>query len=55
MGRVEKTMADDSILKKIFRVLKFPGRSIHEPRCSFCGVFGKIVAAFPRNSPNPRL
>lgn len=54
MGRVEKTVADASILEKIFRVLKFSRGSKRKPRCSFCGAYGTIVDAFPRNHPNRR-
>ena len=48
MGRVKKTMADASILPIIFRVLNYLYRPKQRHRCSFCGVFGKIVGAFPR-------
>lgn len=51
MGRVQKTMADDSAMPFVIRVLKFPYRSNQEPRCSFCGALGKIINAFPRRRP----
>ncbi len=43
----KKTVADESIFTPAFRVILYPKVSSTIPRCSFCGVFGKIVNAFP--------
>ena len=47
MGRVKKTMADETTARVVFRVMSYPWDRKNTPRCSFCGVFGKIVKAFP--------
>lgn len=44
----EKTMADESIQATSSRVISYPILPDSKPRCSFCGVFGRVVKAFPR-------
>jgi hypothetical protein len=51
MGRVKKTVADDSTRQVLFRLLKFTYIPNQRPRCGFCGIYGKIVGAFPRRRP----
>jgi hypothetical protein len=49
-GRSEKnkkTMADGTTKQRRFRVIFFPVLPETEPRCSFCGSFGRVVSAFP--------
>jgi hypothetical protein len=49
-GRSEKnkkTMADGTTKQRRFRVIFFPVLPETEPRCSYCGSFGRVVSAFP--------
>jgi hypothetical protein len=48
MGRIKKTMADESTNPCPLRVILYPDVKNMKPRCSFCGVYGKIVDFFPR-------
>ena len=48
MGRIKKTMADESTNHPPLRVILYPIVQNTKARCRFCGVYGKIVAAFPR-------
>ena len=48
MGKINKTMADESTNTPSLRVILYPIVQNTKPRCSFCGVYGKIVAVFPR-------
>jgi hypothetical protein len=48
MGKTEKTMADTSTNPPPLRVILYPIEQNTKPRCSFCGVCGKIVDIFPR-------
>ena len=49
MGKVnKKTMADESTNCPTLRVILYPIVQNTKPRCSFCGVYGKIVDVFPR-------
>jgi hypothetical protein len=48
MGKTNKTMADTSTNTPPLRVILYPIVQNTKPRCSFCGVYGKIVDVFPR-------
>ena len=48
MGKIKKTMADTSTNTPPLRVILYPTVQNTKPRCSFCGVYGKIVDVFPR-------
>jgi hypothetical protein len=48
MGKINKTMADESTNTPPLRVILYPIVQNTEPHCSFCGVYGKIVDVFPR-------
>jgi hypothetical protein len=48
MGKTKKTMADTSTNPPPLRVILYPIEPNTKPRCSFCGVYGKIVDVFPR-------
>ena len=48
LGKTKKTMADESINFPALRVISYPIVQNTKPRCSFCGVYGKIVDVFPR-------
>jgi hypothetical protein len=48
MGKNKKTMADTSTNTPPLRVILYPIEQNTKPRCSFCGVYGKIVDVFPR-------
>jgi len=48
MGKTKKTMADTSTNPPPLRVILYPIVQNTRPRCSFCGVYGKIVDVFPR-------
>jgi len=48
MGKTKKTMADESINLSPLRAISYPIVQNTKPRCSFCGVYGKIVDVFPR-------
>jgi hypothetical protein len=48
MGKTKKTMADTSTNPASLRVILYPIVQNTKPRCSFCGVYGKIVDVFPR-------
>ena len=48
MGKIKKTMADTSTNTPALRVILYPIVQNTKPRCSFCGVYGKIVDVFPR-------
>ena len=48
MGKINKTMADESTNPPPLRVILYPIVQNTKPRCSFCGVYGKIVDVFPR-------
>jgi hypothetical protein len=48
MGKTKKTMADESTTPPPLRVILYPIMQNTRPRCSFCGVYGKIVSVFPR-------
>ena len=47
LGKINKTMADESIIFPPLRVISYPIVQNSKPRCSFCGVYGKIVVVFP--------
>jgi hypothetical protein len=47
MGKIKKTMADESTNPLPLRVILYPIVQNTKPRCSFCGVYGKIVDIFP--------
>jgi hypothetical protein len=47
MGKIKKTMADESTNPPLLRVISYPIVQNAKARCSFCGVYGKIVDAFP--------
>ena len=47
MGKIKKTMADESTNIPPLRVILYPIAQKSNPRCSFCGVYGKIVDVFP--------
>jgi hypothetical protein len=47
MGKTKKTMADESTNPPLLRVILYPIVQNTKPRCSFCGVYGKIVGVFP--------
>jgi hypothetical protein len=49
MGKTKKTMADESINLPPLRAISYPIVQNTKPRCSFCGVYGKIVDVFPRS------
>ncbi len=48
MGKIKKTMADESTNTPPLRVILYPIVQNTKPRCSFCSVYGKIVDFFPR-------
>jgi hypothetical protein len=48
MGKIKKTMADESTNPLPLRVILYPIGQNTKARCSFCGVYGKIVDVFPR-------
>jgi hypothetical protein len=48
MGKIKKTMADTSTNTPPLRVILYPIVQNTKPRCSFCGVYGKIVDVFQR-------
>jgi hypothetical protein len=48
MGKTKKTMADTSTNLPPLRVILHPIIQNTKARCSFCGVYGKIVDVFPR-------
>jgi hypothetical protein len=48
MGKINKTMADESTNTPSLRVILYPIVQSTQPRCSFCGVYGKIVQGFLR-------
>jgi hypothetical protein len=48
MGKINKTMADESTNTPPLRVILYPIVQNTKARCSFCGVYGKIVDIFPR-------
>ena len=49
MGKInKKTMADTSTNTPPLRVILYPIVQNTKARCSFCGVYGKIVDVFPR-------
>jgi hypothetical protein len=48
MGKINKTMADTSTNTPPLRVILYPIAQNTKARCSFCGVYGKIVDVFPR-------
>ena len=48
LGKINKTMADESTNTPPLRVILYPIVQNTKPRCSFCGVYGKIVDVFPR-------
>jgi hypothetical protein len=48
MGKIKKTMADGSTNTPPLRVILYPIVQNTKPRCSFCGVSGKMVDVFPR-------
>jgi hypothetical protein len=48
MGKIKKTMADESANTPPLRVILYPIVQNTKPRCSFCGVYGKIVEFFLR-------
>ena len=49
MGKInKKTMADTSTNTPPLRVILHPIVQNTKARCSFCGVYGKIVDVFPR-------
>ncbi len=48
LGKTKKTMADESTNTLPLRVILYPIEPNTKPRCSFCGVYGKIVDVFPR-------
>jgi len=48
MGKINKTMADGSTNTPPLCVILYPVVQNTKPRCSFCGVYGKIVDVFPR-------
>ena len=48
MGKTKKTMADESTNTPFLRVILYPIIQNTRPRCSFCGVYGKIVDVFQR-------
>ena len=49
MGKInKKTMADTSTNTPPSRVILYPIVQNTKARCSFCGVYGKIVDVFPR-------
>ncbi len=48
MGKINKTMADTSTNTPPLRVILYPIVQNTKPRCSFCGVYGKMVDVFPR-------
>ncbi len=47
MGKTKKTMADGSTNTPPLRVILYPIVQNIKPRCSFCGIYGKIVDVFP--------
>ena len=48
MGQTKKTMADESTNFSPWRVISYPIVQNTIARCSFCGVYGKIVDVFAR-------
>ena len=48
MGKINKTMADEPTNAPPLRVILYPIVQSTIPRCSFCGVYGKMVDVFPR-------
>ena len=48
MGKIKKTMADESTNPPPLRVILYSIVQNTKPRCSFCGVYGKIVEFFLR-------
>jgi hypothetical protein len=47
MGKIKKTMADESTNTPLWRVILYPIVQNTIPRCSFCGAYGKMVDVFP--------
>ena len=47
MGKTKKTMADTPTNPLPLRIILYPIEQNCEPRCSLCGVYGKIVDVFP--------
>ncbi|MEA1948288.1 MAG: hypothetical protein U9N83_13410, partial [Thermodesulfobacteriota bacterium] len=47
MGKINKTMADESTNTPSLRVILYPIVQNTKPRCSFCGAYGIIVDVFP--------
>ncbi len=47
MGKNKKTMADETTNDHLTRVIRYPVVKNMTPRCSYCGVLGKIVKIFP--------
>ena len=48
MGKTKKTMADASTNRPPLRVILYSIVQNTQPRCRFCGVYGKLVDVFPR-------
>ena len=48
MSKTKQTMADTSTNTPPLRVILYPLVQNTKPRCSFCGVYGKMVDVFPR-------
>ena len=48
MSKTKQTMADTSTNTPPLRVILYPIVQNTKPRCSFCGVYGKMVDVFPR-------
>ena len=48
MSKTNRTMADTSTNPPPVRVILYPIVQNTKPRCSFCGVSGKMVDVFPR-------
>jgi hypothetical protein len=47
MGKIKKTMADESTNSLLWRVILYPIVQNTKPRCSFCGAYGRMVDVFP--------
>ena len=47
MGKIKKTMADESTNTLPLRVILYPVVQNTKARCSFCGAYGKIIDIFP--------
>ncbi len=47
IDKIKETMADETTNPPSHRVIQYPKMQNTMPRCSFCGVFGIIVDAFP--------